>query len=274
MHAVSFGGALSGRGGYHRQWTPRQGHLIRSHVGDGRLVSKGIHHLAPEKENNGAMSGTGFRLMATADVVFVCQASSSRVLLVDLTVCGEVCCTSLKRALQARLNLAIAMMYLSTALVSSGTRFSGGVPSAPCSRAQTIARVGTTVLEADLAHALIGQAVCPDGTEPGITKEVAKLLQLPGPHHLVHVGDLVPEGDEVSEEAFQPPGPQVLFQRSLRCRQLGFDLPWFPMPPLVGHCQDIRGLNRSGKDPPCPGGGSPGPRIPSQRACQPAVPGC
>ena len=67
------------------------------------------------------MSGTGFRLMATADVVFVCQASSSRVLLVDLTVCGEVCCTSLKRALQARLNLAIAMMYLSTALVSSGT---------------------------------------------------------------------------------------------------------------------------------------------------------
>ena len=61
------------------------------------------------------MSGTGFRLMATADVVFVCQASSSRVLLVDLTVCGEVCCTSLKRALQARLNLAIAMMYLSTA---------------------------------------------------------------------------------------------------------------------------------------------------------------
>ena len=65
------------------------------------------------------MSGTGFRLMATADVVFVCQASSSRVLLVDLTVCGEVCCTSLKRALQARLNLAIAMMYLSTALVSS-----------------------------------------------------------------------------------------------------------------------------------------------------------
>ena len=64
--------------------------------------------------------------MATADVVFVCQASSSRVLLVDL-----VCCTSLKRALQARLNLAIAMMYLSTALVSSGTRFSGGVPSAP-----------------------------------------------------------------------------------------------------------------------------------------------
>ena len=91
--------------------------------------------------------------------------------------------------------------------------------------------------------------MCPDGTEPGITKEVAKLLQLPGPHHLVHVGDLVPEGDEVSQEAFQPPGPQVLFQRSLRCRQLGFDLPWFPMPPLVGHCQDIRGLNRSGKDP-------------------------
>ena len=41
----------------------------------------------------------------------------------------------------------------------------------------------------------------------------------------------------------------MLFQRSLRCRQLGFDLPWFPMPPLVGHCQDIRGLNRSGKDP-------------------------
>ena len=82
------------------------------------------------------MSGTGFRLMATADVVFVCQASSSRVLLVDLTVCGEVCCTSLKRALQARLNLAIAMMYLSTALVSSGTRFSGGVPSAPCSRSE------------------------------------------------------------------------------------------------------------------------------------------
>ena len=25
---------------------------------------------------------------------------------------------------------------------------------------------------------------------------------------------------------------------------------------------------------PCPGGGSPGPRTPSQRACQPAVPGC
>ena len=68
---------------------------------------------------------------ATADVVFVCQASSSRVLLVDLTVCGEVRCTSLKRALQARLNLAIAMMYLSTALVSSGTRFSGGVPFVP-----------------------------------------------------------------------------------------------------------------------------------------------
>ena len=35
------------------------------------------------------------------------------------------------------------------------------------------------VLEADLAHALKGQTVCPDGTEPGITKEVAKLLQLP-----------------------------------------------------------------------------------------------
>ena len=65
------------------------------------------------------------------------------------------------------------------------------------------------VLEADLAHALIGQAVCPDGTEPGITKEVAKLLQLPGPHYLVHVGDLVPEGDEVSQEAFQPPGPEM-----------------------------------------------------------------
>ena len=76
------------------------------------------------------MSGTGFRLMATADVVFVCQASSSRVLLVDLTVCGEVCCTSLKRALQARLNLAIAIMYLSTALVNSGTRLSEGAPSA------------------------------------------------------------------------------------------------------------------------------------------------
>ena len=87
------------------------------------------------------MSGTGFRLMATADVVFVCQASSSRVLLVDLTVCGKVCCTSLKRALQARLNLAIAIMYLSTALVNSE-----GAPSAPCSRAQTIARVGTTAL--------------------------------------------------------------------------------------------------------------------------------
>ena len=92
------------------------------------------------------MSGTGFRLMATADVVFVCQASSSRVLLVDLTVCGEVCCTLLKRALQARLNLAIAIMYLSTALVNSGTRLSEGAPSAPCSRAQTIARVGTTAL--------------------------------------------------------------------------------------------------------------------------------
>ena len=38
MHAVSFGGALSGRGGNHRQWTPRRGHLIRSHLGDGRLV--------------------------------------------------------------------------------------------------------------------------------------------------------------------------------------------------------------------------------------------
>ena len=69
------------------------------------------------------MSGTGFRLMATADVVFVCQASSSRVLLVDLTVCGEVCCTSLKRALQARLNLAIARKDLSTALVNSGAPF-------------------------------------------------------------------------------------------------------------------------------------------------------
>ena len=140
--------------------------------------------------------------MATADVVFVCQASSS------------------------------------------GTRPSEGAPSAPCSRAQTIARVGTTalrwgltwvstsvswmafrfarsclcsstlsmpslmeshfkvphhfwsfagvtssvtawfmvhevpdvarrsgeVLEADLAHALIGQAVCSDGAEPGIAK--------------------------------------------------------------------------------------------------------
>ena len=36
--AVSFGGTLSGRGGYHRQWTPRRGNLTRSHLGDGRLV--------------------------------------------------------------------------------------------------------------------------------------------------------------------------------------------------------------------------------------------
>ena len=91
--------------------------------------------------------------------------------------------------------------------------------------------------------------MCSDGPETGISEQVAELLQLLGPHHLVHVGDLVAEGNEVAQEAFQPPGPQVLFQRSLGCRQLGLDLPWFPMPPLVGHCQDLRGLNRSGEDP-------------------------